>query len=681
MRLSFKSKEAMKSQMIEDAQADHRPAGLPDFLSGDGEMGERIRAFDWSKTPLGPIDSWPQSLKTATAILLRSPVPIVMLWGEDGIMIYNDAYSVFAGGRHPQLLGSKVREGWPEVADFNDNVMKVGLAGGTLAYRDQELTLYRSGRPEQVWMNLDYSPVLDESGRPAGVIAIVVETTEKVLAERRNVAERERLKQMFEQAPGLMAMLRGPNHVFELANPAYMQLIGDREIIGKPVREALPEIEGQGFLKLLDDVYRSGTAFVGSGMDVVLQRTLSGQSEERSVDFVFQPITDSEGKVTGIFVEGTDVTERKRGEALLAAQKRALELTVADAPLAEVLETLVRTAEEQSGAGMIGSILLLEEDGLHLRHGAAPNLPDAYNEAIDGIEIGPHVGSCGTAAHSGQPVYVVDIAADPLWADFRDLALSHGLRACWSTPIRSGRGEILGTFAMYYRQPQHPTAADLELVDVVTRTVGLVLERKRAEEHLRLLIAELNHRVKNTLATVQSIAAQTFRGNAAEPQARAAFEERLLALSEVHTLLTRENWEGAGLREIAAQALEPYKSRHGDSDRFAIDGHNIRLRPKTALALAMAFHELASNAAKYGALSSETGRVTVDWARAGDRLCIVWRENGGPPVAPPSRRGFGSRLIERGLAHELNGTVRLDYRPEGVVCTIDIPAPTEGERE
>jgi PAS domain S-box-containing protein len=147
-------------------------------------MAERVRAYDWASTTLGPIDSWPQSLRTVVGTLLLSTVPIVMLWGEDGVMIYNDAYSVFAGGRHPQLLGSAVRTGWPEVADFNDNVMRVGLAGGTLAYRDQELTLYRRGVAEQVWMNLDYSPILDESGRPAGVMAIVVETTERVLADR-----------------------------------------------------------------------------------------------------------------------------------------------------------------------------------------------------------------------------------------------------------------------------------------------------------------------------------------------------------------------------------------------------------------------------------------------------------------------------------------------------------------
>ena len=165
------------------------------FPFGGGENGALIRALDWSNSGLGPISEWPESLRTTVSILLRSPVPIVLLWGPDGIMIYNDAYSIFAGGRHPLLFGSKVREGWPEVADFNDNVMKVGLSGGTLSYRNQELTLHRSGVPEQVWMNLDYSPVLDENGRPAGVLAIVVETTQQVLAERALAKTEERLRQ------------------------------------------------------------------------------------------------------------------------------------------------------------------------------------------------------------------------------------------------------------------------------------------------------------------------------------------------------------------------------------------------------------------------------------------------------------------------------------------------------
>jgi PAS domain S-box-containing protein len=152
------------------------------FLGASGEMSRRIAAHDWSDS-LGPIAGWPQSLKAAVGLVVHSPVPMVLLWGEDGIMIYNDAYSVFAGGRHPRLLGSKVREGWPEVAAFNDNVMKVGLAGGTLFYEDQELTLYRAGFPERVWMNLAYSPIMGDDGQPGGVIAVVLETTARVRSE------------------------------------------------------------------------------------------------------------------------------------------------------------------------------------------------------------------------------------------------------------------------------------------------------------------------------------------------------------------------------------------------------------------------------------------------------------------------------------------------------------------
>ncbi|RVT89247.1 response regulator [Sphingomonas crocodyli] len=156
-------------------------------------MGDRIAAFDWSGS-LGPIEAWPQSLKTIVAFVVHSPVPIVMLWGEDGIMLYNDGYSVFAGDRHPVLLGSKVREGWGEVADFNDNVMKVGLAGGTLAYRDFVLTLNRTGEFEDVYLDLDYSPIYDDDGVPAGVLAIVIEISDRVRAERQLLADGDRLR-------------------------------------------------------------------------------------------------------------------------------------------------------------------------------------------------------------------------------------------------------------------------------------------------------------------------------------------------------------------------------------------------------------------------------------------------------------------------------------------------------
>lgn len=165
-------------------------------------MAERIAAFDWANTALGPIEHWSPSLQSAVRFVLSSPLPLVMLWGIEGTMIYNDPYAQFAGGRHPFLLGKPVEEGWPEVAEFNRNVVETCLAGGTLSYRDKELTLLRSGAPEAVWMDLHYSPVTEDDGRPAGVISIVFETTEKVLAEQqRRVAEEKlvRLAQTLEE--------------------------------------------------------------------------------------------------------------------------------------------------------------------------------------------------------------------------------------------------------------------------------------------------------------------------------------------------------------------------------------------------------------------------------------------------------------------------------------------------
>ena len=281
------------------------------FLQGGGELGRIIAEFDWSETALGPIDQWPGEIKSIVGMILRSPVPIVTLWKEPGVMIYNDAYSVLAGGRHPTLLGSNVREGWPEVADFNDNVMKVVMAGQTLAYTDQELTLNRNGGPEQVWMNLDYSPVPDENGVVLGVMAIVVETTTKVRAERWQSGERQRLRDMFEHAPGFMAMVTGPDHVYELANAAYLDLIGRRDVLGRTMGEVLPEIMAQGLLDNHDRVYRSGEALALTDLPVSLGAGARNQSvRQRYVDVLYQPVRDPAGAVVGIFTQGTDVTER-----------------------------------------------------------------------------------------------------------------------------------------------------------------------------------------------------------------------------------------------------------------------------------------------------------------------------------------------------------------------------------
>ena len=197
-------------------------------------------------------------------------------------------------------------------------------------------------------------------------------------------------------------------------------------------------------------------------------------------------------------------------------------------------------------------------------------------------------------------------------------------------------------------------------------------KERRAEERQQMLINELNHRVKNTLATVQSLAAQSLQ--ARDTEGWTSFESRLIALSHAHDLLTLTHWEGAPLRDLLTRELEPYRSR--DGARLMADGPDIRLEPKVAVVLTMAIHELATNAAKYGALSKTGGEVWVSWSKAPgtpELLKLEWRESGGPPVRPPVRKGFGSRLLERGLALELEGRARLEFAPRGFACRIEIP--------
>ena len=321
---------------------------------------------------------------------------------------------------------------------------------------------------------------------------------------RRLEIERSRLIEMFMQAPGFVAVLSGPNHQFQLFNEAYRRIAAYRDLQDKTVEEALPEVRGQGFIDMLDNVYQTGKPFQGRNVPVQIAGPEGGVPIESYLDFIYQPIRDDAGEVVGIFVQGFDVSD-----TVLAAERQ------------------------------------------------------------------------------------------------------------------------------------------------------------------KLMIDELNHRVKNTLATVQSIAMQTARTHR-DPQTFAdSFQSRLLAMSHTHDLLTRSHWEGADLRDI----LQHETLAH-DALRVVLNGPALPLGPAAALSLGMIFHELATNAAKYGALSCARGRVFIDWSITGStdrRLKLVWREEGGPPVREPVRRGFGTRLIERNIRHDLAGVVNLGYRPTGFIAEISFP--------
>lgn len=327
------------------------PPPLPEniFPFQGGQTGALMRSLDWSGSSLGPPELWPQSLRSMAGLILGSKFPMFVAWGPELELLYNDAYAAILEAKHPSALGKRLQDVWPEVWDDIYPIVVRALQGEASYHENLPLTLHRKGREEQAWFTFSYSPTWNESGEVAGMFCAVTETTEQVLAGRHRLADYERMRGLFQQAPGIIAVLREPNHIFEIANDAFCQLVGRRDILGKPLREALPDLTGQGFYELLDEVHGTGKPYFGRQASVKLQRRPDGPLEERFVDFVYQPTFDHRGSITGIFIEGNDVTEAVHAhEALKAANRRkdeflamlAHELRNPLAPIATAAELL-----------------------------------------------------------------------------------------------------------------------------------------------------------------------------------------------------------------------------------------------------------------------------------------------------------------------------------------------------
>jgi two-component system CheB/CheR fusion protein len=351
-----------------------------------------------------------------------------------------------------------------------------------------------------------------------------------------------------------------------------------------------------------------------------------------------RPYRSTEDKIEGIVVTFVDVTERRFAEDALRENQRRLENLITALPAAvyttdaqgritffnpACVDLAGRTPEIGTDAWCIGS-RLYHPDATPMAHDTSPMAAALKeNREIRGEEI---------------LVERPDGTRTPILT--------------FPTPLRDLEGHVIGGVNM--------------LIDVS--------QQKEAAQHQQLLINELNHRVKNTLAMVQAIASQSFRTASSMAKARQAFDARLKALSQAHDILTAESWTGTTLAKIVSSAIAAYCP----DDRCVAGGPDVRLSPKAAVALAMVLHELATNAVKYGALSNDKGRVTIEWTvdrpdEAAPKLNFHWGEEGGPPVETPKRRGFGSRLIERGLAHDLGGKARIEFPASGVMCTIAIP--------
>ncbi|MDQ4136333.1 MAG: PAS domain S-box protein, partial [Pseudomonadota bacterium] len=732
-----------------------------------------MRAHDWTGSPLGPLETWPQSLRTVVGLLLNSKFPMFLAWGPELAFLYNDGYAPILGAKHPDALGRPFQDIWFEIWDDIYPLVERALAGEATFHENLPLTMLRKGFEELTYFTFSYSPVRDEGGAVAGLFCACTETTGQVLAEEARRKSEERQRAIVEATPECVKIV-APDGSLVHMNPAGLRMIQ---------APSLAAVHGTSVFDVIAphdrDEWRARHERICAGESMSWEFDIVGLAgRRRRMESHAVPIAMPDGTVAQLAVT-RDITARTETEAALRASEeryrsfiahssegiwrldldppldtslpvdQQVELAYRNGRFAECNDVMARMYGLTSAEDVVGRTLDLTlpasdpdaraylagviragysvTDVESVERNAAGEAVHFANSMVGVVEDGrlKHVWGIqrdiserrraeealrrseerfrSLVEATTAVVWMTDtegaiVAENPSWAAFTGQTEAEYRGWGWLDAVhpddRARTAEVwrsalaaLRPYDCEYRLRRHDGAYR----DTVARGVPIagpdggvrewiganidVTERKRAEEHKTLLIHELNHRVKNTLATVQSIAAQTLRNAPSTEQARAAFESRLMALSRAHDVLTRENWEGASLREIVLQALEPYANRR--EDRLHLSGRDIRLVPRAALALAMALQELATNAVKYGALSNGAGEIDIAWKldRKADppRLRLRWEERGGPPVSPPARRGFGSRLIERSLAQDLDGEVRIAFAPTGVVCTVDAP--------
>lgn len=336
-------------------------------------MADRIRSFDWSTTPIGPITEWEDVLLTTVNTILASRHPMFLFWGDDLIQFYNDGYrATFDDFQHPRALGDRGRQFWDNIWHIiGPQVDSVMLRGEGILVEDQFIPGRRAGVHEDTYWTYSYTPVRNTEGTVRGTFVVCTDTTSTVLARHQLQDERQRLANLFEKAPAFFAIVRGPHHVFEMTNKSYQELIGDRSILGKPLIDAIPEAHEQGFGSVLDEVYRTGQPYVGRSISVQLHRTSTG-TETRFLDFIYQPLTGIDDRDGGsILVFGVDVTERRRAEQLLLQSEKLTAVgqmasTIAheiNNPL-EAVTNLLYLARHSAALPEIQSYLSVAEDEL-----------------------------------------------------------------------------------------------------------------------------------------------------------------------------------------------------------------------------------------------------------------------------------------------------------------------------
>ena len=676
MRVTISSADGpIDPRAIAAGPADHPDANpsFPVFLRGGGTLGALIRAHDWAATPLGPPAEWPQSLRTVVRLMLGTRHPVFIFWGPDSICLYNDGYMASLGPeKHPAMLGARAATAWAEIWPVIGPQIALVMAGqGATWHENHLIPILRHGRRDDVYWTYSYSPIDDDSapGGVGGVLVICTETTANVLAEQRQ------------------------NFVVSLVDA--LRDAGDPSAVLATASAMLGDRLGADSTGFIDADLGTGTMTIEHEWHSARGRTVAGRHPV--VDFGPMLMRElREGRTIAI----DDVADHERIAAPVRAglvqagvgafvvvplwrenQLRSLMFVVSAAPRhwTDAEKSLIADVAERTGAARSSA-------RAHRALADSERLLRAIGESSGQLIFAKDrahrmlYANSTTLAAIGKPRSEVIGHREDQWHD--DLGEAAAIMANDRAVMESGeilRVEEVFTTADGAERIFQGTKAPMRDSDgAIVGVVGVtsdVTEHSQAQRRLRLMIDELNHRVKNTLAIVQGIAYQTFRQEGIAIEAREAFDQRLAALGKAHGLLTRESWESADLADVAAEACAPHLD---GTERITMAGPPLRLAPKTAVTIAMALHELCTNAAKYGALSAESGCVALSWSiehGTPPRLHLRWQESGGPPVVAPSRRGFGSMMIERALAAELQGQVRLAFQPEGLLCTIDAPLP------
>lgn len=352
----------------------------------------------------------------------------------------------------------------------------------------------------------------------------------------------------------------------------------------------------------------------------------------------------------------------------------------------EILEMIVRsdTAEgalgelcarvEQLVPGAIAGITVLDRAAHTFERAIFPSLKATFANGVRGMRVADRPGSCALAIHDNRIVTCDDIAADSRFSpEWRTLNLDHGVRSIQSRPVLATDGAPLGTFVLAFQEPRAATAFDEEVAALGAHLAGLALTHYRRAQQHELLIGELQHRMRNLFSSIGALVYLTLQANPEPKQFQRVFEGRLSALARAHSLVLQRS--GADLASLIAEILAPY----GGAPRVEVNGPPIKLAPEAAVAFSLATHELATNASKYGALSSREGKLQVTWGVQQDAggkniFHLQWAERGGPTLAAPTgKSGFGRSAIEQSLAQAVDGVVKLEFPPQGLICTIEAP--------